>query len=146
MNITGTECDRARESVSADLDRELHELDLHRLRAHLRVCPDCAAWAERFTATTAQLRGAPLEPPPAIVFESAPRSRVRRVRPALLAAPAAALVAGVIVSFGVVHHGLFGKQGTTSTALGPAGPQLFHYQPGIDDSRLPALHRVFRAI
>ena len=59
MYISGKECARARESVSADLDRELHELDHRRLQAHLRVCADCSDWAERDRAIvlTAVLTG-----------------------------------------------------------------------------------------
>ena len=50
MDISGTDCVLARESVSADLDGELSELDLRRLQTHLRVCADCSAWAEHVTA------------------------------------------------------------------------------------------------
>jgi predicted anti-sigma-YlaC factor YlaD len=144
MDTFGKECARARESVSADLDRELQELDQRRLQAHLRVCADCSAWEARARATTAQLRDASLEAPPAVVFEM-PR-RARRTRAVLVAAPAAALAASVVFALGVVHNGLFGNTQTTSTSLGPTGRNVVQGNPGADMDRLPTLHRVLRAI
>lgn len=146
MNISGTECARARESVSADLDRELLELDLRRLQAHLRVCPDCSAWAGSFRAAAEYLRAAPLETPSATVFEFPRRGRVPRLRPALVAAPAAALVAGVMVSLGVVHHGLFARLRTTSMPRALTDSHFVHPGPSIDMARLPVLHGMFRAV
>ena len=119
MDISGTDCALARESVSADLDGELSELDFHRLQAHLRVCADCSAWAEHVNATTVQLREAPLETLAAPVFEVQRRSRTWRVGPALALAPAAALVAAVVVVFGGAQHGSIGPR-TTSTPTNPA--------------------------
>ena len=81
MYIFGKECARARESVSADLDRELQELDRRRLQAHLRVCADCSEWAGRVRATTAQLRDAPFEPSPVAVFALPRRGRAAPRRP-----------------------------------------------------------------
>src|SRR5271154_6810455 len=100
MDISGTECARARESVSADLDRELHELDLRRLQAHLRFCADCSVWAESIKTTTTQLREAPFEAPPALALELPRRGRTWRVGPALAIAPAVALVASVAFALG----------------------------------------------
>jgi predicted anti-sigma-YlaC factor YlaD len=131
--------------VSADLDRELQELDRRRLEVHLRLCRECSTWAERFRATTAQLREAPLEAPPATVFEFPRRSRLPRVRPVLVAAPAAALFAGVMVSLGVAH-GLLGGKWTSSTPIGPTDRNFAHAGPSIDMYRLPVLHGIFRAV
>jgi predicted anti-sigma-YlaC factor YlaD len=58
-----TDCARARESVSVQLDGELSEFDLDRLETHLRICPACAAWAEQVRNVTHSLREAPLEVP-----------------------------------------------------------------------------------
>ena len=63
MSFPATDCARARESLSAQLDGELPELDLDRLGLHLLVCPSCAAWAEEVQSTTEWLREAPLEEP-----------------------------------------------------------------------------------
>ena len=142
MDIFGTECARARESVSADLDRELQELDLRRLQAHLRVCADCSAWAEVVTATTTQLREAPLEASPAVSFEPRRRSRTWRVNPALAVAPVAALVASVVVALGGALHGSAGGRATTSTLLSPWDRTFVRI--GVEGSA--EHHRVFRAI
>lgn len=125
MHISGTECARARESVSADLDRELHELDERRLQAHLRVCADCFAWAESARAVTLELRSAPLEKLSVAAFERQSRARTWRVRPALAVAPALALVASVVVTLAGTQQRLLGSQAaTTSAPTRPAGTQF----------------------
>lgn len=146
MDISGKECARARESVSADLDRELQELDRRRLQAHLRVCADCSAWAGRVRATTAQLREAPFEASPAAVFDVPRRGRPWRVGAALVIAPAAALAASVVFSLGATQHGFFGNLRTTSTSRGPTGRNLVHNSPSVDMYRLPSPHHSFRAV
>ena len=145
MYISGKECTRARESVSADLDRELPELDRRRLQAHLRVCADCSVWAQQVTATTVQLREAGLEPSAAALFGVPRRGRTWRVGAAIAAAPAAALAASVVFSLGVAH-GLVGGHRTTSTPYGRTGRQLVHNDPSLDLYRLPMLQGTFRAI
>ena len=135
MDISGTDCALARESVSADLDGELSELDFRRLQAHLRVCADCSAWAEHVTATTTQLREAPLDALAGSAFELQPRGRRWRVGPALAVAPAAALVASLAVFLGSAQHGSIGDQRTTTTPLSPA-----------DINMGPAQHRTFHAV
>jgi predicted anti-sigma-YlaC factor YlaD len=148
MNISGKECARARESVSADLDCELQELDLRRLQVHLSVCADCATWAGRVRATTAQLREAPAERSAAAVFDLPRRDRKWRVAPALVVAPVsalAALAAGVVLSFGATQHGLFAGHRTTRTSDG-TDRYFVHNAPTVDMYRLPPLHYVFRAV
>ena len=142
MDISGTQCARARESVSADLDRELQELDLRRLQAHLRVCAECSAWAEFVRATTTQLREAPLEMAGTVAFEPRRRGRTWRVNLALAVAPVAALVASVVVALGGAQHGSLDGRGTTITSLSPGDRSFLR-----TDSLGPAeQHRVFRAI
>jgi predicted anti-sigma-YlaC factor YlaD len=141
MDISGTECARARESVSADLDRELQELDLRRLQAHLRVCADCSAWAEHVKAATVQLREAPFEAPPAAVVELPRRGRTWRVGAAVAVASAAALVASV-VSLGGAQQG----RPTTSTPLSPTDSHFVRNVPLVGMYGLPALHRVFQPV
>ena len=93
MSLPATDCARARESLSAQLDGELPELDLDRLELHLLVCTSCSAWAEEVQSTTQWLREAPLEEP-AIRFVLPRRVSTRAARPvALVAAAAASLVA-----------------------------------------------------
>ena len=68
------------------MDRPVYARDgASRLQAHLRACGDCSAWAERVTATAAQLREAPLEALAGAAFELQPRRRTWRVGPALAA-------------------------------------------------------------
>jgi putative zinc finger protein len=86
--IPPLECAQARESASAELDRELTEFDCVRLEAHLRDCAECRAYADGLAAVTATLRDTPLERPEIPVFVS----RRRRI-PAIAAVAAVALVA-----------------------------------------------------
>jgi predicted anti-sigma-YlaC factor YlaD len=142
MDLAGTECARARESVSADLDCELKEFDFRRLQAHLRVCADCSAWAEDVKATTLRLREAPFEVPAAAAFALPRRGRTWRVGAALAVAPAAALVASVVVSLGGAEHG----RPATSTPLGPTDSQLVRNGTQADMYGLPVQHRVFQPV
>lgn len=146
MDISGTDCDRARESVSADLDDELQELELRRLQAHLRVCADCAAWAERTRVTTVELRESAREALAAAAFVPPRRGRTWSVRP--LAAPAAAALAIAAVAFGGAQHGLFSGQRTTSTPQRPTGPYLVQDGLGFDVYmyRLPVHHPVLQSV
>ena len=146
MYISGKECARARESVSADLDRELQELDHRRLQAHLRVCADCSAWAVRVRAITAQLRDAPCEPTAAAVFELPRRDRAPRSRLALVIAPAAALAASVVLSLGAAQHSLFAGHRATRTSTGRTDHNLVYNSPNVDMYRVAPLNLVFRAI
>jgi predicted anti-sigma-YlaC factor YlaD len=147
MDISGTECARARESVSADLDRELHELDERRLQAHLRVCAECSAWADSVRAVTRSLRSAPLEELEALAvdaFERPGRRRTWRVRPAVAVAPALALVAGIAVSLATAQNRPLGGQPGTSTAFVPAGGHVV-VNPDFGTA-IPATHWVFRPV
>jgi predicted anti-sigma-YlaC factor YlaD len=85
-----SDCDRAREAVSAQLDGELSELGSARLAAHLRGCRACTAFALEAASITTRLRAAPLERP-RVGVALPPRRR----RPGLqiVAAAAAVLVA-----------------------------------------------------
>ncbi len=79
-------------------------------------------------------------------FDVTRRGRARRIGLGLVAAPAAALAASVVFSVGLVQHGLFGSQPTTSTSVGPTGRDYTQNSQRIDMDRLPALHRLLRAI
>jgi predicted anti-sigma-YlaC factor YlaD len=92
MSFLATDCARARESVSVQLDGELPEFDLDRLETHLRICPACAVWADEVREVTQQLRGAALEAPEER-FVLPRRTRGWRVSSALALTSAAAIVA-----------------------------------------------------
>jgi anti-sigma factor RsiW len=91
VSFPATDCASARESISAQLDGELPELELDRLETHLRVCPACTAWAEDVSDVTLRLREAGLEVPAGFAF---PRLRRNwRVGSAVAVASAAAVAA-----------------------------------------------------
>lgn len=99
MSFSDKDCARARESISAQLDGELPELELEWQRAHLRICADCSAWAEDVESATEWLREAPWETP-AIGFA---RPRVRRTRGTASAALVAAAAASLVAVLGSFH-------------------------------------------
>jgi anti-sigma factor RsiW len=97
VSLSATDCARARESVSVQLDGELPELELDRLETHLRFCPDCAAWAAEVRDVTQRLREASLEEPAQRLM--LPRhGRSWRVSSAVALTSAAAVVATMFVS------------------------------------------------
>lgn len=102
MSFASTDCSRARESVSVQLDGELPELELDRLETHLRICPECSAWAEQVRDVTLRLRAAALErPAEGLVL---PRRGHRwTVSSAVALASAAAVVATMFVAPGRQH-------------------------------------------
>ena len=113
MQLLPTDCARARESLSAQLDGELPELALDRLETHLLLCPECSEWAEQVRDVTAWLREAPLEQP-AGRFALPRLRRGWRVSSAVAVASAAAVVATMFVAPG---HG-------TSVGAGRSGFQV----------------------
>lgn len=117
MDTSVTDCARARESVSADLDGELQELEIRRLLAHLRHCADCSAWAECARVTTTELRESAREAPAAVAFRTPRRVRTVRVGVALAVGSAAALAATAVISLGGAQHGLRGGQRSASRSV-----------------------------
>jgi predicted anti-sigma-YlaC factor YlaD len=96
-----TDCARAREAVSVQLDGELPELELDRLETHLRICPACSAWANGVRGVTQRLRDATLEVPAADGFVLPQRShRWTAVSASVALASAAAVVATMFVAPG----------------------------------------------
>ena len=112
MSFSATDCARAREFVSAQLDGELPELELDRLETHLLICPSCAAWAEEVRDVTWRLRRAGLEEPAERIVLPRLRRGAWRVGSAVAVASAAAVVATMFVAPGQ----------RTSLSSGPAGP------------------------
>ena len=97
MSYLATDCVRARESFSAQLDGELPEFERERLIAHLRGCADCFAWGEDVEESTRRLRETSLEAP-AASFRVAWHGRrpVGARLPAVAATLAVASVAGIL--------------------------------------------------
>jgi predicted anti-sigma-YlaC factor YlaD len=96
-----TDCARAREFVSVQLDGELPETELDSLETHLRFCPACSAWAEEVRDVTHRLRRASVEVP-ADTFVPTRHTRRWRVSSAVALGSAAALVATMFFAPG--HH------------------------------------------
>jgi predicted anti-sigma-YlaC factor YlaD len=94
-----TDCARAREAVSVQLDGELPELELDRLETHLRICPACTAWADEVRDVTLRLRDAALELPAGAVVLPRPGRRWA-VSASVALASAAAVVATMFVPTG----------------------------------------------
>jgi anti-sigma factor RsiW len=99
VSFASTDCSRARESISVQLDGELPELELDRLETHLRVCPACSVWAEEVRGLTQTLRDAALEVP-TNRFAFPRRLHRRTVSSAVALAAAAAVVATMFLAPG----------------------------------------------
>jgi anti-sigma factor RsiW len=108
--VPPSDCQRARESVSAQLDGELSELGSARLSAHLRGCEACTAYALEVSAIATRLRAAPLERPGTGVALPARRRR------AGLQIAAAAAVAVAAASSLALGHALRPSNGPARTA------------------------------
>jgi anti-sigma factor RsiW len=96
--VPPSDCQRARESVSAQLDGELSELGSARLSAHLRECEDCAGYALELASIATRLRAAPLARPGTGVALPA-----RRRRAGLQIAAAAAVAIAAASSLALGH-------------------------------------------
>jgi predicted anti-sigma-YlaC factor YlaD len=108
VSFLASDCARARESVSVQLDGELPELELDRLETHLRICPECSAWAEQIRDLTQQLRGAALEEPQE-TFALPRRSPRWAVSGAVALASAAAVVATMFIATPGRQHAALGS-------------------------------------
>jgi predicted anti-sigma-YlaC factor YlaD len=87
-------CPEIRALISQELDQELPETGQAAVRAHLRVCRDCARFAGAAAAATDLLRAAALEqPPPLVATEPVPVRRRSRAAMLALGAAAAASIA-----------------------------------------------------
>ena len=125
MQLPETHCARARESVSAQLDGELADVDLDRLEAHLLICPDCSTWAEEVRDVTAQLRATSFEEPMEPLVLARRGRRSWRVSSAVAVASAAAVVATMFVAPG--QHRSLGSA-NAGQVTGYLGVVERHYQ------------------
>lgn len=97
-----TECHKARERISLELDGELSPHESVLLERHLSYCSDCSLFAGDVRYQTELLRAAPLEeaPPFAIPRWAGARRFSVRVGAAVASTAAAALVAVSVLSYG----------------------------------------------
>jgi predicted anti-sigma-YlaC factor YlaD len=122
VSFPAIDCARARESVSAQLDGELPELDSDRLETHLLLCPDCSTWADQVRDATTCLRDAVLEVP-AERLAGARHRRGVRVSSAVALASAAAVVATMFFTPG--HRGLVSRHAAAvGRSVRPAGSEV----------------------
>jgi hypothetical protein len=126
-----TDCARAREFVSVQLDGELPEIELDRLETHLRFCPACSAWADEVREITLRLRGASLQQP-AERFVLGRRRSTRTAGPVALVAAAAASLMAVLGSSHSLSLG--SSRPTRSSHVAPkvGAPAV----PGLENARL----------
>ena len=136
MLFSSTDCARARESVSAQLDGELSELGLDRLETHLLDCPACTMWAEEVRSMTGTLREAPLEVPPVARFGLARRNRRRVVSGSVALAAAAAVVATMFAPGQQTSAGQ--HRSSASRFAGPEVPTVLE-RPLLLDGRYAAV-------
>lgn len=125
MSFSATDCFRARESVSAQLDGELPELELDRLETHLLICPACTAWAEEVRDVTWCLREAGLEEPAERIVLPRLRRGAWRVSSAVAVASAAAVVATMFVGPG--QTGSVSSRQSGLQVSGPVGVTERHF-------------------
>jgi hypothetical protein len=92
-----SDCDRARQWASVELDGELSTFESVLMRAHLAGCADCRDFRASISGLTGALRVAPLER-----FEGVSLPSRHRRRPRLRLAPAAAAMAVAAVGLGSV--------------------------------------------
>ncbi len=110
MGIPAT-CERTRAFVSRSVDGDISEFEHWKMRAHLRRCSECDAFAEQVRWFTEALRAAPLEPLTVTVATSFRRHRRRSLtRVGSAAAAAAVVVFGVGSS--LVHELSTQRQGS----------------------------------
>jgi hypothetical protein len=123
VQLPETNCARARESVSAQLDNELPDSEFDRLEAHLLVCPECSAWAEQVRGIAERLRATSLEQLRERVVLPG-RGRSWRVSSAVAVASAAAIVATMFFAPG--QQGSPSRQGVppVSGFVGAVGPRV----------------------
>jgi anti-sigma factor RsiW len=105
---TSHACERAREQLSLELDRQLDELQHARVESHLATCAACRTFRAELQGLAAALRAAPLELPefPVVL----PRRRVVNVR--MLQAGAAAAAVALVAGF--ANLGVFGSSRETA--------------------------------
>lgn len=108
-----TNCDRARERLSLQLDGELSAHEAGLLERHLAGCVACAAFAADVSESTALLRAAPLEPAPPFLLLRRPAATRMASRVAAVAAAAAAVVLVAVSALS-----LQGNTGRTSADFG----------------------------
>ena len=128
--LTSPRCRRAHEWVSLRVDGELSQFEAVLLDAHLAGCEACRQFALTVSATTAELRRAPLERLDRPV--GLPPRRRALLRPFSAGAAAAAAAAAGLVAFLVLPQ---------DQAVQRAGNQLPLYALVQDDQQLRDVQR-----
>jgi predicted anti-sigma-YlaC factor YlaD len=134
--FSSSDCARARESVSAQLDGELSDLGLDRLATHLLNCPACTAWAAEVRDVTGRLRDTALEVPALTGIGAVRRSRRWAVSGSVALAAAAAVVATMFAQGQQTSAGQ--HRSSVSRFAGPEVPTVVE-RPLLLDGRYAAV-------
>jgi predicted anti-sigma-YlaC factor YlaD len=108
-----TECERARQWASIELDGELSSFEGVLLRAHLSGCASCREFSSAIGGVTHSLRAAPLERLGQPIEITRPRRRLRlRLAPAVAAMAVAAVGLGSLLASSAVRSNSVANQRT----------------------------------
>jgi anti-sigma factor RsiW len=106
-------CERSAQAISQQLDDELSELELARLRTHLDGCDACRLLEQDLAGVTHELRLAPLVAPTrSFVTPRLRAARVRSLRPLVASAAVLLVVVGSVGS--LMRAGLQPRDGISS--------------------------------
>jgi predicted anti-sigma-YlaC factor YlaD len=122
-----TNCERARERLSLQLDDELSAHEALLLGRHLDGCAACAAFAADVRESTQLLRATPLEPAPQVWLVQRPAARRVAAR---FAAVTAAAAAAVLVAVSAVPLGSDHGRASAGFGFWPRGIAVRHRGDG----------------
>lgn len=119
--VRARECDRAREWISAALDRELSQFESALLEHHVRRCDTCRSFDESVAALTALLRSSRAERMRGMIYLPAHRRLASRTYAVAGRLGSVAAVVACVVSFGLFapsdRGALTGEQALVAAAL-----------------------------
>jgi predicted anti-sigma-YlaC factor YlaD len=144
--VLPSDCVRARESISVQLDSELSELDSARLSAHLEECSACSSHAHEMGEIAAHLRATPLDRPEVEIWLPR-RRRTVVLRSASVRVTAAAAVVVVVVMMAAALSFVAGHYAATGGSHGSAvaRPGVTTPPPDLVERQVLAMRRDARS-
>jgi predicted anti-sigma-YlaC factor YlaD len=143
--VLPSDCVRARESISVQLDSELSELDSARLSAHLEECSACSSHAHEMGEIAAHLRATPLDRPEVEIWLPRRRRTVvlrsASVRVTAAAAVVVVMMMAAALSFVAGHYAATG--GSHGSAV--ARPEVTTPPPDLVERQVLAMRRDARS-
>jgi predicted anti-sigma-YlaC factor YlaD len=120
-----SDCERARQWASIDVDGELSTFEGVLLRAHLAECPSCREFHDGIEGATRILRSAPLEQLETGIEIGRTRRRARlRLAPAAAAMAVAAVGLGSLLASSAVRSGPVGSEPVQVQGLSSGSPVI----------------------